>query len=300
MKVGVWARVGAWAAIGLMWCLHWLPLPLLAALGRGLGAVLWRVARSRRHVAMTNLRLCFPELTEAQRLALGREHFDWLSRSLLERSVLLFASAGRLRRLIRIDGDITQAGREGWGVMWLLPHFVGLEVVGPALMLNQSKPGVDIYQRQSNPVFDAFLLKSRARFGHAILVDRASGIRPVMRAIQQQGAGFVNAPDQDFGLKDAAFVPFFGVPASTLLSPGRMARSMGLHIQPIVMEMLPGGQGYVAHVMASPPGMDDPDPVLAATAMNRWLEARIRERPAQYLWVHRRFKNRPAGEPGVY
>lgn len=294
--------IARWAArlvVGLLWLLHWLPLPLLAAVGQGLGRVLWWTARSRRHIALTNLALCFPERSQAQRRELAKAHFGWLTRSILERSLLLFASAARLRRLIHIEGDIGLAEREQLGVMWLMPHFVGLEFVGPTLMLFQGRPGVDVYQKQSNPVFDAALLKARTRFGQAILIDRAAGVRPVMRAIQA-GAGFVNGADMDFGLKDAAFVPFFGVPASTLLSPARMARTLGLRIQPIVISMLPRGKGYVARVMDPPPGMDDPDSVQAAAAFNRWLQARILEQPEQYLWVHRRFKTRPDGQPPVY
>jgi Kdo2-lipid IVA lauroyltransferase/acyltransferase len=293
------ARWGAHLVVGLMWLLHWLPLPLLAAVGQGLGRLLWWTARSRRRVALTNLALCFPDQTEAQRRDLARAHFGWLARSILERSLLLFASEDRLRRMIRIEGDIGMSEREDRPVMWLMPHFVGLEFVGPTLMLFQGRPGVDVYQKQSNPVFDAALLKARTRLGHAILIDRAAGVRPVMRAIQA-GAGFVNGADMDFGTKDAAFVPFFGVPASTLLSPARMARTLKLCIQPIVITMLPRGRGYVATVMTAPEGMDHPDPLQATLAFNRWLEARILEQPEQYLWVHRRFKTRPAGSAPVY
>jgi KDO2-lipid IV(A) lauroyltransferase len=292
-------NLGAHATIALMWLLHWLPLPVLAALGQALGWLLWRVARSRRHVTLTNLALCLPELNEAQRQALGCEHFVWMTRSLLERSLLWFASDARLKRLVRVEGDPRRAERSGEPVMWLLPHFVGLDFTAPALMLNQGRPGVDVYQRQRNPVFDRALHRARARFGRSTLVNREAGIRPVIRAIQA-GAGFVNAPDQDFGIKDAAFVPFFGVPAATLVSPARMALSMKMLVQPIVITMLPGGQGYVARFCDPPEGFDDRDPVAATAAFNRWLEARVREHPAQYFWVHRRFKTRPPGVPPVY
>jgi KDO2-lipid IV(A) lauroyltransferase len=90
------------------------------------------------------------------------------------------------------------------------------------------------------------------------------------------------------------------VPASTLLAPAKIARSMGMVVQPLVVTMLPGGQGYI--VKACPPLADYPsdDLVADANTLNRWLEARIRENPAQYLWVHKRFKTRPPGEPSLY
>lgn len=292
-------RCGAWLAIGLLWLLHWLPLPVLAALGRGLGALLYRLAHARRKVCLRNLALCFPEQTEAQREALAREHFGWMGRSILERGLLWFAPEARLRRLMVFEGDIGQAERSTQPVMWLLPHFAGLDWAAPALMLGQSKPGVDVYQRQSNPVFDAALKRGRSRFGTSAFVDRRDGIRPVIKLIRQ-GYGFVNAPDMDFGRDSSVFVPFFGVPASTLLAPGKMAASLGMTVLPLIVHMLPGGKGY--RVIAPPPieGFPSGDATADAAHLNLWLEARIREAPAQYLWVHKRFKTRPEGEPGLY
>jgi KDO2-lipid IV(A) lauroyltransferase len=290
-------RWGSQAIVFLMWLLHWLPLPLLAAIGEGVGALLWRLAGSRRKVVLKNLALCFPELDEAARRRLAREHFGAVARGFLEHSYLWFASEERLLRMVRIEGDIHLAERTGHVAA---AAFVGLDYTAPALMLKQSKPAITIYQRQSNAVFDEALLKARARFGQARLFDRQAGIRPVLRAIQKEGAGFVNLPDMDFGTKDAAFVPFFGVPAATLLAPARMAQSMHMLVQPIVVTMLPRGQGYVVRFCEAPEGFDNPDLPQAAAAFNRWLEARIREQPAQYYWVHRRFKTRPEGEAKIY
>ncbi|MDT8999677.1 lipid A biosynthesis acyltransferase [Paucibacter sp. APW11] len=291
--------LGAQLFIGLLWLLHFLPLPLLAALGRGLGGLLWVLARSRRRIALRNLELCFPELDGARREALAREHFAWLGRSFLERGLLWFASPARLQRLMRIKGNIKLAEETEQPIMWLLPHFVGLEWVGPALMLNQKRPGVDVYQRQSNAVLDARMLAGRARFGQTAFVDRHDGIRPVLRLIKQ-GYAFLNAPDMDFGEKDSAFVPFFGVPACTLLAPARMARSVNMRVQPLVVTMLPGGQGYEVEACEALDGYPSDDPLADARLLNAWLEARIRQHPAQYLWVHKRFKTRPAGEASLY
>jgi KDO2-lipid IV(A) lauroyltransferase len=292
-------RGAARGLIGLLWLLHFLPLPLLAALGRGLGALLWRLGRSRRKVALRNLELCFPDKSPAEREALAREHFALLGRSLLERGLLWFASEARIRRLVHIKGNIKLADELGRPVMWLMPHFLGLEWSGPALMLFQDTPGVDVYQRQSNPVFDAQVLTGRKRFGKPEFVDRHEGIRPVLRLIKQ-GYCFLNAADMDFGEKDSAFVPFFGVPACTLLAPAKLARTMSLPVQPLIITMLPGGQGYEVDAGELLPGYPSDDPMADAHYFNAWLEQRILERPAQYFWVHKRFKTRPAGEPSLY
>lgn len=293
------SKLMAHGLIALLWLLHWLPLSLLSRVGLGMGGLLWLLGRSRRRIALRNLELCFPTMNESQRLALAREHFGWLGRSFMERGLLWFGSAERLQKIMHIKGDIQLAERTGVPVMWMVPHFVGLEWSGPALMLNQSRPGVDVYQRQSNPVLDARLLAGRARFGKNAFVDRHAGIRPVLRLVKE-GYGFVNASDMDFGSKDSAFVPFFGVPACTLLAPSRIAHTMGMLVQPLVITMLPGGQGYDIEACAPLSDYPSVDPLADAHQLNQWLEARISEHPAQYLWVHKRFKTRPAGEASLY
>src|ERR1043165_6943266 len=199
---GWMGKLGTYALIALLWLLHWLPLRWLAALGGGLGALLHRVAGSRRRVALRNVELCFPEKSAAERQALVREHFGWLGRSLLAPGLLGYASDRRLLRLMRIEGNIKLSEQVDRPVMWLMPHFVGLDWIGPALMLNQSRPGASIYQRQSNALFDEALRKARSRFGTTKLVDRQEGVRSILRAIRD-GYSFLNLPDMDFGPKDS-------------------------------------------------------------------------------------------------
>lgn len=296
-------QLPAHALLGLVWALHWLPLPLLAALGSGLGRLLYALAGERRRVALRNLEICLPELPATEREALARQHFRWLARSLLERSLLWHASPARLKRLIRIEGDLLLAQRlwqqQGRPVMWLVPHFVGLDIAGAMLQMCQPRPGVDVYAPQSNPVLDAALLRGRQRLGPAEFYRRQDGARPVLRAIKR-GHAFFNPADMDFGPRDAAFVPFFGQPAATLLAPSRMARSLNMVVQPVVAEMLEGGRGYVVHLLPAWEGWPSDDPEADAAAMNRFIEGQIRLYPAQYLWVHRRFKTRPPGAASLY
>jgi Kdo2-lipid IVA lauroyltransferase/acyltransferase len=294
------ANTGAVLLLALIWLLQWLPLSLLAPMGRALGALLHRFGRARRRVALRNLALCFPQWSEHEREDKVREHFGWVGRSLLERGLLWHASAARLRRLIHVEGDVTLAERSDKPVMWLVPHFVGLEICGTAVQLFQNRPGVDIYTPQSNAVLDAALRRGRSRFGRDLFFERDAGALPVVRAIKKQGHAFFNPADMDFGLRDAAFVPFFGVPAATLLAPSRMARSLGMLVQPVVCEMLPGGQGWRVCFLPAWEQWPSADPVADAAAMNRFIEEQIRSMPAQYLWVHKRFKSRPPGLAPVY
>jgi Kdo2-lipid IVA lauroyltransferase/acyltransferase len=291
--------LGSRILLGLFWVLHWLPLPLLAAVGRGLGRVLHALAGSRRKIALRNIELCFPEKSKQERRALVKEHFLWLGRSIVERGVLWFAPVSRLKRLIHVEGDVTLAERSDRPVMWLVPHFMALDVAGAATQIFQRQQVASIYQEQSDPVMDAAIRKGRLRFNQGEVFPRSDSAKPLIRAIRK-GWAFFNLPDMDFGERDAAFVPFFGVTAATLLAPSRMARALDMVVQPVVAEMLPGGQGY--RVRFLDPWTDFPteDALADTAAMNRWIEQEIRQNPAQYLWVHKRFKTRPVGEPGLY
>jgi len=291
--------IGARLALGFLWQAHWLPTRVQAALGAGMGMLLYLLAVDRRRIATRNIELCLPELDAAARARLVRQHFRWLGRSIVERGLLWYAPRERIERLIEVEGDVHLAERSGAPVMWLVPHFMALETAAAAVQLFQSRRGATIYQAQSNPVFDAAVRKGRLRFGGSELFARRESAKPLIRAIRQQGLGFFNLPDMDFGLKDAAFVPFFGVPAATLLAPSRMARMLGMTVQPVVGEMLAGGGWRVRFL---PAWTDWPsDDALADTLrMNQWIEAEVRRNPAQYLWVHKRFKTRPPGEPGFY
>ena len=287
------------AAVALLWLLHFLPLTLLAPLGRGLGALLFRFAKKRRHIVRVNLALCFPELDAAAREALARRHFAVLGRSMLERSLFWWASRERLNRIVQVTGDdrvraLQAAGRP---VMLLAPHFVGLDAGGVAVTMRFDI--VSIYAEQSDPVFDRLLLAGRSRFGDQQLLSRADGPRATVKAMKA-GRPFYYLPDMDFRTKDAIFAPFFGVPAWTITGLSRLSRLAGAAVVPCVTRMLPGGEGY--RVEFGEPWEDFPseDAEADTRRMNAWLEAVVRTMPEQYYWVHRRFKTRPDGETRPY
>ena len=291
--------MGARILLALLWLLHCLPLGVQAWLGRGLGGLLYPLASARRRIALRNISLCFPEQTPAEHEALAREHFQWLGRSILERGLLWYASPARLKRLIRVEGDVQLAERSDRPVMWLAPHFMALDVAGVSVLLFQKRKGISIYQQQSDPVMDAAIRRGRLRLGNAEIFPRDEAGKALFRAIRR-GDAFFNLPDMDFGERDAAFVPFFGIPAATLLAPSRLSRALNMIVQPVVAETLPGGEGY--RVRFLPPWTDFPtdDPLADTARMNAWIESEIRRLPAQYLWVHKRFKTRPQGEDTLY
>ena len=287
------------AAVALLWLLHFLPLPLLAALGRGLGLVLYHFAKNRRHIVQVNLALCFPERDAVARETLAREHFKVLGRSMLERSLFWWASRERLMRLIRVSSeDKVQVLRDaGKPVMLLAPHFVGLDAGGVAVTMRFDI--VSIYAEQSSPVFNRLLLAGRSRFGDQHLLSRRDGPRASVKAMKS-GRPFYYLPDMDFRTKDAIFVPFFGVPASTITGLSRLSRLADAAVVPCVTRMLPGGEGYLVEFGEAWENFPSEDVEADTRRMNAWIEEVVRTMPEQYYWVHRRFKTRPAGEERPY
>ena len=292
-------NVVARLVLAFLWALSWLPLAVQAAIGRSLGRLLWVAAGSRRKIALRNLELTMPELGVDERRRIAYENFQWIARSILERGLLWHASHERLKRLIHVEGDIGFAARTPGAVMWLVPHFVALDVAGVATQLLQSRLVGSIYQKQSIEAFDKAIRQGRLRFGNGDVFSRHEKALPLIRAIRR-GYAFFNLPDMDFGPQEAVFVPFMGVPAATLLAPSKMAKALDMQVQPVVAEILPGGQGYRVRFLEPWTDFPTDDPVADAARMNEWIGSEVRRNPAQYYWVHKRFKTRPPGEAGLY
>ncbi len=283
--------------IALLWLIHWLPLSLQAALGSGLGRLTAQLARPRRKVVERNLARCFPELDEAQRHKILTRHFIAVTRAMLEHGLLFWSSQRRLEKLVRFEGVEHLDTLRGRPVILLAPHFVGLDMGG--VRLTAHTRAASIYARQRNPVVDRYLRRARSRFNQTVLASRHEGIRPLIRIIQS-GLPFYFLPDQDQGRKESIFVPFFGIQTATIPALSRLAKITGAAVVPAITRQLPDGEGYVMRFYPAWENFPTEDVEADTVRMNRFIEDRVREMPEQYLWVHRRFKTRPAGEPPFY
>ena len=284
--------------IFVLWLLHGLPLAVQAMLGNALGWLAYHVARSRRLVGEINLGLCFPEWSAQERDKVLREHFRCVVRAALEHGMLWWSPAARINRLVRIEGLEHFEAVYGKPLILLAPHFVGLDMGGIRIS-TEYHPLVSMYSRLRNPHFDRLMLHARTRFGQSRLFSRHEGVRPMITEIRH-GLPLYYLPDQDFGARDAVFVPFFGVTAATVNALPRLAKVTGAVVLPAVTRQLGGGAGYV--VRFYPAWQDFPTNSVEddVARMNRFIEERLRELPAQYFWLHKRFKTRPAGEAGFY
>ena len=283
-------------ALTILWLLHWLPLPVLAALGRGLGRLLYLLAKSRRHITLTNLGLCFPGMTPAQKSAMARRHFEAFGRSFLERGLLWWASEARIRRLVEVTGkehlDAVYGKRP---VILLVPHFVALDMAWTRMSMDYDMSG--IYANQKNLLFNAALYKGRARFGKSLMLSRQESTRKGLKAMKA-GMPFFYLPDMDFGERDTIFVPFFGYPAATITGLSRLARLAGAVVIPVISHL--NRDKYLIEI--GEPWADFPGETIEGDTrrMNAYIESEILKMPEQYYWVHKRFKTRPRGEMSVY
>jgi KDO2-lipid IV(A) lauroyltransferase len=289
-------RAGSEIGALVLWLLHFLPLRWLSALGAGIGSILYRFGRGR--VTQINLAMCFPEMPEEERRALGLKHFKMLGRNALELSKMVWSSDTELLDMIHVEGleHLKAAAEAGRPIIGLAPHFIGLNMGG--IRVAHEYPGTaSVYSRQKNPVLERVFLKARMRFGNPHLVSRQEGLRSIVRVIRS-GKPFYFLPDMDFGLRDAIFSDFFGVKTATITTLPRLAQLTGAAVIPVVTRQV--GDGYV--VRFYPEWKDYPTGDIDADVrrMNAFIEDRVREMPEQYFWAHKRFKTRPPGEPSPY
>jgi KDO2-lipid IV(A) lauroyltransferase len=248
-------------------------------------------------VGDTNLRLCFPDMDIRARKKLLHAHFKMFMRGLIERSLLWWGSAERINSLIRVEGVEHFEAVKGQPMILLTPHFVAMDAGGQ--WIAQQVDTVCMYSKQKNLYLSDLLLQKRGRFRNQRLYARQEGLRPIIKGMREN-MPFIYPPDQDQGVRDGDFIPFFGVPAATMTSVPRIAKMTGAKIVPSITRMLPGGAGYVLTFYPAWENYPSGDEIADARRMNEFIEQRILEMPDQYFWLHKRFKTRPEGEENFY
>jgi KDO2-lipid IV(A) lauroyltransferase len=273
-----------------------LPLAWVRALGALLGYALYLLAVPRRRVVMTNLALCFPRQSLAQRRRWARQSFVYFAQAWLDRSWLWHGEPDRVRSRLRLTGAVQDLQGSQPTVVFA-PHFYGLDAGGTALNQQLARPMVSIYTPQRSQAVDAWLHDGRRRFGQLRLFYRDEGVKSIVSALRA-GALLYLLPDMNFGRNESVFVPFYGVPAATVPSLSRFARLGRARVVPVVTRMT--NTGYDVEVMPAWENFPTDDAVADTALMNQRLQGYIDSMPAQYYWVHKRFKDRPDGEPPVY
>ena len=273
-----------------------LPLPWLRALGSLLGWALYLGVRSRRHVVQTNLGLCFPALEPAQRVALTRLVFVRFAQAWLDRGWLWHGTPEQVRARLNLTGAVAELAGDAPTVIFA-PHFVGLDAGWTALTQQLPRHFTTIYTDQTNKVSDDWILQGRQRFGGAQLFGRVDGVKTIVAALRQ-GDPLYLLPDMNFGVHESLFVPFYKVPAATVPSLSRFSRLGRAKVVPVITRMT--AAGYEVQVLPAWDNFPTDDLLADTDRMNQQLQTYIDAMPEQYYWVHKRFKDRPQGQPDVY
>jgi KDO2-lipid IV(A) lauroyltransferase len=285
-----------WLGIGAMALLARLPWPLQRGLGRALGSVLRLLLGERRRIAARNLALCFPALDAAARASLLRQHFAALGIGLFEFARAWWGSVAPLRRGLQVEGlEHVEAARAGGrGVIVISGHFTTLEICGR--LLCDHVPLAGMYRPHAQAAMEWAVKRGRLRYAAAMF--GRDELRPALRHLKQGGLLWF-APDQDTRRGDSVFVPFFGRPASSLTSTHQLARLSGAAVLAFAHVRRPDG-GYTLRLSPAFADFPSEDAVADTARVMAAIEGMARAAPAQYLWIHRRFKRQPDGGEDLY
>ena len=285
-------------ALGILFMrlLAHLPLGFVRGLGWLTGQALFLLAGSRRRVVQVNLALCFPQQSPVWRARVARQTFVRFAQAWLDRSWLWHGSADVARARLRLVGAVDEL-RGAAPTVIFLPHFYGMDAGWSAVSANVPRRFTTIFTPQRNQRVDAWIHAGRKRLGDIQLFTRFDGVKPVVSALRD-GEPLFLLPDMNFGAEESVFVPFYGVPAATVPSLSRFARLGRAKVVPVITRMTPSG--YDVEVYPAWNDMPSADLLADTAAMNLRLQAFIDTMPDQYYWVHKRFKTRPEGAPGVY
>lgn len=285
-----------WLGLGLLYLTSQLSITWQLTLGRCLGKLAYIFLPQRRHIAEVNLRLCFPELNQQQRLALLKKHFIAMGMGVIETGMAWWMPQQKFEKLGCIEGaeNLEHALNKNKGVILLCAHFTTLEIA--ARIVGKRFKIRTIYREQKNRLFNRFMERARKRNVEGIIPR--DDTRAVIKSLKQN-IPIYYAADQDYGRKHSIFIPFFGVPAATITGTVRLAKMTDSPIVPVFHYRDNNGQYRVIfHPALTNFPTDDLEQDLLR--INQIIETAIRECPEQYLWSHRRFKTRPAGEKRPY
>jgi len=295
-------RLEYWAAAGVLGFLRRTP----HRLGRGICAVLaalsyWLWPRLRR-VGLFNLRLVFPDWTERRRRQVLFTMFQHLGRMLADFARFPGLNRENIERLIIYDGfeNYTRARQQGKGLLFLTAHFGNWELSSLAHGLYGHPLGF-VVRGMDNPLLDALINRYR-HLGGGWAIEKKDFARQTLRALSQ-GEAVGILMDQNMQAGEGEFVDFLGLPACTTTGPARIARKTGA---PLVLGLVlwdPKIKKYKLRFDAVEwIKRDDPDEEILANTANftRLIGGYVRRYPDQWLWVHRRWKTRPPGEPPLY
>ncbi|MBQ4766733.1 LpxL/LpxP family Kdo(2)-lipid IV(A) lauroyl/palmitoleoyl acyltransferase [Pectobacterium versatile] len=287
-----------WLGIGILYLIVLLPYPVIYRIGTALGYLAMRLLPKRVKIATRNLELCFPDMPQAERDALVRKNFESVGMGVVETGMAWFWPNWRLERWFTVTGleHIHPENEREQGVLLIGLHFLTLEL--GARVFGMHNPGIGVYRPNDNKLIDWLQTWGRLRSNKSML-DRKD-LKGMIRALKQ-GDIIWYAPDHDYGPRSSVFAPLFAVnTAATTRGSYMLIKTAHPAIIPFVPRRLPEGKGYELLIQPAEQGAPVDNETVTAAWMNKVVEKNILFAPDQYMWLHRRFKTRPEGEPSLY
>ena len=275
---------------------RFLPFRVVRALGSALGWLLYVLVASRRRVVQTNLRLCFPQWSDEEVQRQSRKTFVYFAQAWLDRGWIWHGDPAMARKRIKLVGAVDEFEGNAPTLVFA-PHFIGMDAGWIALTQQLQRQFITIYAAQTNKDVNDWILQGRKRFGNGQPVDRRDGFKPVLAAVKA-GSPLCLLPDMNYEPDDSVFVPFYGVQAATMPSLSRIARLGRAKVIAAIARITP--DGYEIEISPKWEHFPSKDLVEDTALMNLRLQGYIDKDPAQYYWVHKRFKDRPPGETPPY
>ena len=276
-----------------------LPYKLLVSIGYGLGYIAASIPGDRNRVVKINLRLCFPELNTNEIDLLSKQHWRLLGRSLVEKSIIWLGSKKQLDDMIEVKSAVDLTSKRPRILVNM--HFTGIEgsIILSALAKQHHWPRTSgFFQRMKSPFFNQKIIEWRNRFG-GNSIDRQGNSKQIIREIRN-GDFIIIAPDIDLGTKDSEFVPFFGIETNTVTTVSRLAKITGADVCMMTTTLKADESGYLCEIKEPLQDFPGVDPKTDTARLNQYFEKEIRLRPAEYYWVHKRFKNPPGNKTNPY
>lgn len=286
--------------LALLRLLVLLPMSWLEVLGMTLGRLIYYARPSRAHTAMVNLKIAFPEKSNAEIRQLCKTNYKHLGMGVFEVG-LAWWRQDKLLEISKINGleHLTKALEKGNGVILLTSHFTCLEI--GAHIICTKVPLEAVYKPANNKLFDYFMVKKRNEHFSKLISNDSP--RKMIAALKRNHALWY-APDQNLRGKDIIFAPFFNEMATAITAPSRLAKLSGASLVPYYIKRHKDSESKkIIYELFIQPCIDtfpSDDINKDAAEINLINESLIRKNPEQYLWVHKRYKTRPDGEKSVY
>jgi len=284
---------GSWVLMGLGWLLARLPYRMQMGLGRVFGDIAYHVIGERRRVAEVNLRLCFPELGERARRRILRDHFRSVGMGAIETAICWWGPTAKIEALAHIEGleNLQAAAERGRGIILLSAHFTSLELgvrMAKRPLRELGYVTTAMYKAPHDPVVDHVMRTRReAHIGGSSIRD--DDVKGLLRALRRKDAVWY-AADQKPPKRLGLVVDFFGQPARTHVALSRLARMSKASVVPFFTLRREDGNGYRLIIKPSISADLGEDETADARRINEMIESVVREAPAQYFWLHQRFK----------